>query len=266
LFKNKSINPFPVPQKLKITSFRAALGLIAEIFAELLFWKEKLDYNKKRLDRYGDVDAKYISDIEKQINVVSEKLKKNPDGYIENAGQADLFKKHKKEVEQYVLDKGGKIVTDNSGHTWVELPLKSQKKPINVTGNIDPKLAIGMGVAGVGALAGAVIADDNKVLGAGIGAVIGGIGAAMAMTKPKGTNPLNKVYNLPTEAPVRDLSKGAPHPAAILGEKDFNATGKEILKLHGPEAAKEFATRYQDVVELSLLPINGYEECNQRSY
>lgn len=121
------------------------------------------------------------------------------------------------------------------------------KVPKAQAGNIDPKLAIGMGAVAAGAVAGSIIADDNKVLGGVLGAAVGGLGAAFKLSKKGGgTNPLNKVYNLPDVPPVRDLSKGAPHPAAMVSEKDFQATGKEVLRLHGPEAAKEFARKYQE--------------------
>ena len=112
---------------------------------------------------------------EKELLAAREKLAElsKPDARVPflDPGHQSLYDRHKKEVEGFTLKLGGKLVTDASGHTWVEVPTKPFSGPTQMYGRVDADFQRFLATAAGGALLGTVLADsDSKFIGAVFGA------------------------------------------------------------------------------------------------
>lgn len=86
-----------------------------------------------------------------------------------------IYDRYRRDTEKFLNQLGGRPYIDAQGHTWVEVPT-GKKGPTQMFGGADPELLRTLGVAGAGAVAGSLLADEetgNAILSGGLGAAAG---------------------------------------------------------------------------------------------
>lgn len=88
----------------------------------------------------------------------------------------DIYNRYKRDIVPYLKQLGGKEITDEHGHTWIEVEPKAGAKA-RMYGRADPELLKKLGIAAGGAIAFHYLDPQDKWAAAATGAALGLVGA-----------------------------------------------------------------------------------------
>jgi hypothetical protein len=141
----------------------------AEVVARIEGWQRRTaEWKNVRKTLLADPD---ISDTDR--TTLEAEMAKLTDSFVSPKHQS-IYDRYRDEITKYLKSLGAKEVTDQFGHTWHEVSVRSGV-PKRVFGASDPRYLAKLAALGVGAAAGAYFSTQDKKL---IGAIEGTLGAA----------------------------------------------------------------------------------------
>ncbi len=99
--------------------------------------------------------------------------------YFKSAGHAGLYVRYAENVSRYLKSLGGKEVTDEQGHSWIEVPTRAGAKA-RMYGRVDPQALKALGIAAGGALLFHYLDPEDKWKAYATGAALALTGAWLA--------------------------------------------------------------------------------------
>lgn len=176
--------------------------------------------NLKRIDPDGTSTHPVALRLKERIA----ELEKMQGQKFEKASHQSLYDRHAREVDAFTKKIGGQLITDQHGHTWIEVPVQGQfRGPPQMYGKADVRM---LAELGIGAGVGYMLADSDSQY---IGAVLG---AAAAAAAPVLAKKLGDKYAVVKDA-TGNLAKGVEE--TVLGvDKTLGAISTRIGNMSQP--------------------------------